>query len=206
MAPMRARSVAAARASRPWLTFLVGGAVGFAILILTQVLSDTRLEIGPWALNGNGALAVPFVGFPLAIYVGWTTLADRHDGRDLVIQLVVFSLGLTLGAWVLGVLFAMPVALATGAIYAIWMRGSAVKRSDRLLWAAFGASIVVGALPILGLFGVALLPGSLILLARGRSALARIGLGALLVAATMVIVFVVPVLFPAPSPTASLSS
>ena len=206
MAPMRARSVAAARASRPWLTFLVGGAVGFAILILTQVLGDTRLEIGPWALNGNGALAVPFVGFPLAIYVGWTTLADRHDGRDLVIQLVVFSLGLTLGAWVLGVLFAMPVALATGAIYAIWMRGSAVKRSDRLLWAAFGASIVVGALPILGLFGVALLPGSLILLARGRSALARIGLGALLVAATMVIVFVVPVLFPAPSPTASLSS
>jgi hypothetical protein len=206
MAPMRARSVAAARASRPWLTFLVGGAVGFAILILTQVLSDTRLEIGPWALNGNGALAVPFVGFPLAIYVGWTTLADRHDGRDLVIQLVVFSLGLTLGAWVLGVLFAMPVALATAAIYAIWMRGSAVKRSDRLLWAAFGASIVVGALPILGLFGVALLPGSLILLARGRSALARIGLGALLVAATMVIVFVVPVLFPAPSPTASLSS
>jgi len=206
MAPMRARSVAAARASRPWLTFLVGGAVGFAILILTQVLSDTRLEIGPWALNGNGALAVPFVGFPLAIYVGWTTLADRHDGRDLAIQLVVFSLGLTLGAWVLGVLFAMPVALATAAIYAIWMRGSAVKRSDRLLWAAFGASIVVGALPILGLFGVALLPGSLILLARGRSALARIGLGALLVAATMVIVFVVPVLFPAPSPTASLSS
>jgi len=206
MAPMRARSVAAARASRPWLTFLVGGAVGFAILILTQVLSDTRLEIGPWALNGNGALAVPFVGFPLAIYVGWTTLADRHDGRDLVIQLVVFSLGLTLGAWVLGALFAMPVALATAAIYAIWMRGSAVKRSDRLLWAAFGASIVVGALPILGLFGVALLPGSLILLARGRSALARIGLGALLVAATMVIVFVVPVLFPAPSPTASLSS
>jgi len=145
MAPMRARSVAAARASRPWLTFLVGGAVGFAILILTQVLSDTRLEIGPWALNGNGALAVPFVGFPLAIYVGWTTLADRHDGRDLVIQLVVFSLGLTLGAWVLGALFAMPVALATAAIYAIWMRGSAVKRSDRLLWAAFGASIVVGA-------------------------------------------------------------
>jgi len=203
---MRDQSVAEDRASRPWLTFLAAAAVGLAILVATQVLSVTRLEFGPWALNGNGALAVPFVGFPLAIYVGWTTLADRHDGRDLVIQLVVFSLGLTLGAWVLGVLFAMPVALATAAIYAIWMRGSAVKRSDRLLWAAFGASIVVGALPILGLFGVALLPGSLILLARGRSALARIGLGALLVAATMVIVFVVPVLFPAPSPTASLSS
>ncbi|HEY8830649.1 MAG TPA: hypothetical protein VIM83_08640, partial [Candidatus Limnocylindria bacterium] len=105
-------------------------------------------------------------------------------------------------AWLLGILFGLPVALATGAIYAIWMRGSPVKRSDTLLWVAFAASIALGALPILGLFGVALLPGSLVLIARDKSAGARVGLGALLVAATMVIVFVVPVLFPAPSPTA----
>jgi hypothetical protein len=202
MAPMRAQSVAPARASRPWLTFLAAAAVGLGILLVTQVLSVTRLEFGPWALNGNGALAVPFVGFPLAIYVGWTMLADRHDGRDLLIQLVAFSAGVTVGAWVLGILFALPIALATGAIYAIWMRGSVVKRSDTLLWIAFAASIALGALPILGLFGVALLPGSLILIARDKSAGARIGLGALLVAATMVIVFVVPVVFPAPSPTA----
>src|SRR6476646_1632071 len=130
MARMRAQSVAAARASRPWLTFLAAAAVGLAILLLTQVLSVTRPEFGPWALNGNGALAVPFVGFPLAIYIGWTMLADRYLARDLLVQLVAFSAGLTVGAWVLGILFALPVALATGAIYAIWMRGSAVKRSD----------------------------------------------------------------------------
>jgi len=199
---MRAQSVAAARASRPWLTFLAAAAVGLAILVLTQLLSVTQLEVGPWALNGNGALAVPFVGFPLAIYAGWTVLADRHEGRDLVIQLVAFSAGLTIGAWVLGILFGLPVAIATAAIYAIWMRGSAVKRSDTLLWIAFAASVALGALPILGLFGVALLPGSLILIARDKSTAGRIGLGALLVAATMVIVFVVPVIFPAPPPTA----
>jgi hypothetical protein len=202
MARMRAQSVAASRASRPWQTFLAAAAIGLAILVLTQLLSVTRLELGPWALNGNGALAVPFVGFPLAIYAGWTVLADRHEGRDLLIQLVAFSAGLTIGAWVLGILFGLPVAIATGAIYAIWMRGSATKRSDTLLWIAFAASIGLGALPILGLFGVALLPGSLILIARDKSAGARIGLGALLVAATMVIVFVVPVVFPAPTPTA----
>jgi len=202
---VRARSVAATRVSRPWLTFLVAAAVGFAILVLTQLLSDTRLAVGPWALNGNGALAVPFVGFPLAIYIGWTQLADRYLGRDLLLQLVAFSSGLTVGAWVLGLLFALPIALATGAVYAIWMRGSAVRRSDALLWVAYAASIVVGALPILGLFGVALLPGSLILLARDKSAAARIGLGAMLVAGTMVIVFVVPLLFPAPAPTARTS-
>jgi len=206
MAPMGAQTVAAARASRPWMTFLVAAAVGLGILLVTQVLSVTRIEVGPWALNGNGALAVPFVGFPLAIYAGWTLLADRHLGRDLLIQLVAFSAGLTLGAWVLGILFGLPIALATGAIYAIWIRGSAVKRSDALLWVAFAASIALGALPILGLFGVALLPGSLILIARDKSTRARIGLGALLVAATMLIVFVVPVLFPAPSPAAYLSS
>jgi len=199
---MRAHGVAAARAPRPWLTFLAAAAAGLAILLVTQVLSDTQLAIGPWALNGNGALAVPFVGFPLAIYIGWTLLADRYLGRELLIQLVAFSAGLTVGAWVLGILFALPVALATGAIYATWMRGSVVRRSDALLWIAFAASIVLGALPILGLFGVALLPGSLILIARDKSAGARVGLGALLVAATMVIVFVVPVVFPAPSPTA----
>ena len=199
---MRAPSVAATRSSRPWLTFLGGAAVGLAILLLTQVLSDTQLEIGPWALNGNGALAVPFVGFPLAIYVGWTLLADRHDGRELTVQLAAFSVGLILGGWLLGVFFAMPVALVTGAVYAIWMRGSSVKRSDALLWIAFAASMVIGALPILGLFGVSLPPGSLFLLARGKPATTRIALGALLVLATAAIVFVVPVLFPAPAPAA----
>jgi hypothetical protein len=203
MAPMRAQSAAAARSSRPWLTFLAGGAVGLAVLLLTQVLSETQVEVGPWALNGNGALAVPFVGFPLAIYAGWTLLADRHEGRDLTVQLVAYSVGLILGAWLLGVFFAMPMALVTAAVYAIWMRGSAVKRSDLLLWIAFAASVVIGALPILGLFGVALLPGSLILLARDKPTAARIGLGALLVVATFVIVFGVPVLFfPAAAPAA----
>jgi hypothetical protein len=203
MAPMRAQSVAAARSSRPWLTFLAGAAIGLAVLLLTQVLSETQLGIGPWALNGNGALAVPFIGFPLAIYAGWTVLADRHEGRELTVRLVAFSVGLILGAWLLGIFFALPMALVTAAVYAIWMRGSAVKRSDLLLWIAFAASVVIAALPILGLFGVALLPGSLILLARGKTTATRIGLGALLVVATMLIVFGIPLLFfPAAAPAA----
>jgi hypothetical protein len=203
MAPVGAQTVAATRPSRPWLTFLAGSAIGLAVLLLTQVLSDTQVEIGPWALNGNGALAVPFVGFPLAIYAGWTFLADRHEGRELTVQLVAYSVGLILGGWLLGVFFGLPMALVTAAVYAIWMRGSAVKRSDLLLWIAFAASVVVGALPILGLFGVALLPGSLILLARDKPTPTRIGLGVLLVVATFVIVFGVPLLFfPAAPPAA----
>ena len=196
---MRAQSVAAAHPARPWLTFLAGGAIGLAILLLTQILSDTRIAFGPWALNGNGALAVPFLGFPLAIYAGWVLLSDRFGGRDRTTALIAFSIGLILGAGLLGLFFALPMALVTGAIYATWIRGALVKRSDTLLWIAFAVSVVIGALPVLGLFGVALLPGSLVLLARDKPRPIRIALGALLVLATVVIVFLVPVLLPAPT-------
>ena len=181
------------------MAFLVGGAIGIAILLVTQVLSETRLAFGPWALNGNGALAVPFLGFPLAIYAGWTVLGDDHTGRDLAVRLLAFSAGLIFGAGLLGLFFALPVALVTGAVYATWVRGASVKKSDTLLWVAFAVSVVVGALPFLGLFGVALLPGSVILLARDKPRPTRIWLGALLVLATALIVFAVPLLFPAGS-------
>jgi hypothetical protein len=200
MAPMRAQSVAARRPARPWLAFLAGGAVGLVILLLTQILSDTRLAFGPFALNGNGALALPVVSFPLAIYIGWTMLGDRHEGRDLTIHLAAFSVGLIFGSFPLGLFFALPMTLVTAAVYASWVRGSAVRRGDTLLWIAFAVSLVIGALPWLGLFGVAVLPGSLILLARTKPRGTRIALGALLVLATVLIVFGVPLLFPVTAP------
>ena len=142
---------------------------------------------------------MPFLGFPLAIYAGWVVLADRFDGRERTTALVAFSIGLILGAGLLGLFFGLPMALVTGAIYATWMRGTLVKRSDTLLWIAFAVSVLIGALPVLGLFGVALLPGSLVLLARGKPRTTRVALGVLLVLATIVIVFLVPVLLPAPA-------
>jgi len=199
---MNAPSVTAARPSRPWVAFLAGGAAGLLILLLTQALSETRLAFGPYALNGNGALAVPFIGFPIAIYAGWTVLGDRFEGRDLALRLVSFAAGLILGAGLLGLFFGLPVALVTGAVYATWMRGSAAKRRDIYLWVAFAVSLVVSALPWLGLFGVALLPGSIILLARDKPARVRVWLGVLLAVATIAIVFGAPALFPAPAPAA----
>src|SRR5256885_14171291 len=111
MAPMGAQTVATTRPSRRWLTFLAGGAAGFAILMLTQILSETRIAFGPWALNGNGALAVPLIGFPLAIYAGWSSVAEQRTGRELAIQLAAFSLGLLLGAFPLSLFFAVPVLI-----------------------------------------------------------------------------------------------
>lgn len=201
MAAMRALSVIE-RPPRSWVAFLVGGGVGLAIFLLTQILTETRIAFGPYALNGNGALAVPFIGFPLAIYAGWTWLGDGFAGRDLAIRLVSFSAGLILGALPLGLIFGLPVALVSGAVYATWQRGSAVKRRDAYLWVAFAVSVLLSALPWVGLFGVALLPGSIILLARDKSLATRLWLGALLAIATIAIVFGVPALFPVPVPAA----
>ena len=143
---------------------------------------------------------MPFIGFPIATYAGWTELGDRSERRDLALRLVSFSAGLVLGAGLLGLFFGLPVALVTGAVYATWMRGNAARRRDLYLWIAFAVSAVVSALPWLGLFGVALLPASIILLARDKPASTRIFLGVLLAVATIAIVFGVPALFPAPGP------
>ena len=116
----------------------------------------------------NPILFLYLIGFPIAIYVGWTVLGDQVEGRDLAVRLVSFAAGLILGAGLLGLFFGLPVALVTGAVYATWTRGNVVKRRDLYLWIAFAVSVVVSALPWLGLFGVALLPGSIILLARDK--------------------------------------
>jgi hypothetical protein len=192
MAPMAVGSATAERSGgRWWSTFLAGGAIGLVLLLLTQVLSDSRIAFGPWALNGNGALAVPFVGFPLAIYAGWTYLADRHARRDLWVHLASYSTGLILGAGVFGLFFGLPMVLVTAAIYATWTRGASVRKSDRLLWLAFAVSVVPATL--VPVFGVGLLPASLILLARGKTPRTRIALGALLVAVSIAITFGLPV-------------
>ena len=180
-------------APRPVTVFVAGSAVGLFILALTQLLSVTQLSVGPWALGGNGALAVPFIGFPLAIYVGWTLLADRADGRPLATAIAIYSLGLILGAFIVGLIFALPMSIIAGAIYTTFRRPQ-VRADDRILWIAFAVSAALGALPVLGIFGVALLPGSLIPLARGKSTGARVAFGAVLVVTALLIVFGAPLL------------
>jgi hypothetical protein len=189
------------RSPRPFLVFVAGSATGLVILLLTQYLSETQISFGPWALSGNGSLAVPFIGFPLAIYAGWTYLADRDQARTLAVRIVTYSAGLALGGGVMGVIFALPMCIIAGAMYLTFSRGQ-VRADDRLLWIAFAISAALGAVPVLGIFGVALLPGSLILLARGKSRAARIAFGALLAVTAVLVVFAAPLLFAGSPPAA----
>lgn len=169
------------------------------ILVLAQLLSETRIAFGPWSLGGNGALAVPLIGIPLAIYAGWTALADRAVGRSLALAVASYSFGLTVGAGVLGVFFVLPTALVGGVLYATFLRDPR-RLPRRLLWAASALSLLLAALPVLGPFGVGLLPGSLVALAHGRERGYRIALGALLALSATAIVFGAPALLSGRAP------
>lgn len=51
---------------------LIGGvAAGAAIGAITRSVETSRLAFGPYALYGNGALVVPVILAPIAIFIGW---------------------------------------------------------------------------------------------------------------------------------------
>lgn len=176
----------------PWRPLGAGVVVGLALLVLTQLLSSIPIVVGPWALNGNGALAVPSVGIPLAVYAGWTWLGQREDPAETAIRLGAYGLGLVVGLTILGLFFGLPVVLLTAAVYAALVRGP--RRPDWLLWAIFAVAAIVAALPVVGIFGIGLLPGSLIVLAQRRSTTGeRVAVGAVLALALVAVVFIAPI-------------
>ena len=152
---------------------LVGFVAGAAISVFAVLAEHYGPTFGRYALVGNGALIVPALFAPFAIFLGWTW-ALRRGGRAL--ELAVFVVGLHFGVGVLsvldallypsspditiadaapgflftGALFVLPAALLAGAAYAI------ARRTDGIAFVvvavvgfAFGA--VLG-----GLFGAGL--------------------------------------------------
>lgn len=193
---MRGRSVGS------WLAFIIGGAAGLGILLLTQALSESRIAVGPFALYGNGALAAPALGIPIALYIGWTGIGA--GARVLPIgRLAAYAGGLVVGGGPLGILFGAPIILLAAAVLALFAPGRVVPTPTRL-GAVFVAGAVVSSLPAIGLFGMGILPGAATRLGRGRPPRDRIAIGALLAVAVIVVVFGSPLvvypLFGLPSP------
>ena len=110
------------------LAVLAGLLAGILIAILTVLLEHSRIAVGALALFGNGALIVPSLLAPYAIFAGWTAVL-RRGGRAL--ELAMFALGLHFGVGTtsaLEVLFypsqpgltlfdALPGVLLTGTIF-----------------------------------------------------------------------------------------
>lgn len=172
------------------LAILAGYIAGLVVAVLAVAAEHSRIAFGSYALYGNGALIVPAILAPFALYPGWAwLLAHRGDRR---LEAALYTLGLHLGVGMISVidaalypqsadvtiLSAVPGLLLNGTLFVIPAALFAAAtlwliRSGRLsvtpLAAAF--AIVIAALSAL-LFGAGLgiLSGGAIALALERPA------------------------------------
>lgn len=87
---------AGAAPARPLPVFLCGLAAGLVIAVLTVAVEHSRVAFGPFSLYGNGALIVPGLGAPLAIYFGWLRLAGPRAAPP-VLGAAVYAAGVDVG-------------------------------------------------------------------------------------------------------------
>jgi hypothetical protein len=166
---------------------LAGLVAGAIIAVLTVVLEHGRIAFGAYALYGNGALIVPGLLAPFALYPGWTWTL-RRGGRAL--ELALFVVGLHFGVGAISLLEigffpqdpdvtlvdALPGFLLTGAIFvlpaallaaiALW----AVRRTRASLAgvAAVAAVVIAAALGFVYGIGLGVLAGTAVALAERR--------------------------------------
>ena len=178
------------------IALLAGYLAGLAIAILAFAAENSRIAFGSYALYGNGALVVPAILAPFALYPGWVWLLARGGDRRLDAALYVVGLHIGVGMWAVlevvfstqsgsvsllsaapgfllsGALFVLPAALlAAATLWLVRSRHVAITP----LTAAFG--FLIAALTSL-LFGVGLgiLSGGAVALGLDRPA-RRIAIG-----------------------------
>ena len=86
---------------RVWTLALGGFLAGTLIALLMVLIEHSQIAFNSYALFGNGALIVPALLAPFAIYPGWVW-TQRHGGRAL--ELALFVVGLHFGVGMLSVL------------------------------------------------------------------------------------------------------
>ena len=87
-----------------WIVALGAFLTGTLIAILMVLLEHSRIAFNSYALFGNGALIVPALLAPFAIYPGWVWVR-RRGGRAL--ELAIFVAGLHFGVGMISVLEVM---------------------------------------------------------------------------------------------------
>jgi hypothetical protein len=155
----------------PRMTFLAGLIWGVLIAAATVGLEHYGPSIDPlhMSLSGNGAIAAPVVLVPLAIFWGWSWIANAYAGRSIV-PIAIYTLALLLGVSLSGpadafffpqssaelgvndflgglfqgVLFVGFVAVVAAPIY--WVLRSRIGQSRILIWLLYLVSLVVAAL------------------------------------------------------------
>jgi hypothetical protein len=144
-----------------------GIAAGAAIGALSRAVESSRIALGPYALYGNGALAIPGILGPVATFAGWIVLMRlmRAAAIPMTAYLVGLDLGGGLGYAVLAGQGVFPPMIVMGfgifliptaaiAALTIWvLRRTGLASSATALAVAFVGSAVLFAIPPLAFFG-----------------------------------------------------
>jgi hypothetical protein len=157
------------------VTFLAGLAFGVVIAAATVALEHYGPSIDPLrlSLSGNGAIAAPEILVPLAIFWGWSWIANLWAGRSLV-PIGAYTIALFLGVSVIGpvdayffpqstagltlndllsglfqgTLFVGFVAVVAAPIY--WVLRSRIGASRVLIWLLYLVSLAIAVIPLFG--------------------------------------------------------
>ena len=152
------------------MTFLAGLIWGVLIAAATVGLEHYGPSIDPlhMSLSGNGAIAAPVVLVPLAIFWGWSWIANAYAGRS-VVPIAAYTLALLLGVSAIGpadallfpqngaaisvddllaglfqgILFVGFVAIVAAPIY--WVLRSRIGQSRILIWLLYLVSLAIAA-------------------------------------------------------------
>ena len=150
--------------------FLPGLIWGILIAAATIALEHYGPSSEPLhiSLSGNGAIAAPVVLVPLAIFWGWSWIANAYAGRS-VVPIAIYTLALLLGVSVIGpadafffpqttgqisvndllgglfqgILFVGFVAVVAAPIY--WVLRSRIGQSRVLIWLLYLVSLGIAA-------------------------------------------------------------
>ena len=151
--------------------FLPGLIWGLVIAAITVALEHYGPSSEPLhiSLSGNGAIAAPVVLVPLAIFWGWSWIANAYAGRS-VVPIAIYTLALLLGVSVIGpadafffpqtsvaqisvndllgglfqgILFVGFVAVVAAPIY--WVLRSRIGQSRVLIWLLYIVSLGIAA-------------------------------------------------------------
>ena len=150
--------------------FLAGLIWGLLIAAATVALEHYGPSSEPLhiSLSGNGAIAAPVILVPLAIFWGWSWIANAYAGRS-VVPIAAYTLALLLGVSVIGPadayffpqdsaglgvndflgglfqgsLFVGFVAVVAAPIY--WVLRSRIGQSRILIWLLYLVSLAIAA-------------------------------------------------------------
>jgi hypothetical protein len=198
--------------------FAAGLGAGILVGALTRIVETSRIAFGPYALYGNGALAVPVILAPIAIFAGWSWLTRRTGWLSL--ESFVYVVGVVLGSGMgyaaaqqdissalgatLGIgLFVVPAAVLA-AITGTLLRARRLTSTPALV-TAFIVGVLIAAVPPfayiggLGINGIS--AGTGVIATQGARPRAVLAVGLALAALVLVQAFALPLLIgPAFSP------